>query len=129
MKHLIFFDGDCPFCQHWVYNVFQLDRKKRVAAASLWGKTAQQELTGSLARLRTGDQIILVENYFSGEKVYWEGSRAIFRILSLVTVWGKTIGWIAYLPWSFDWAYRFIAHRRRKFHAKEMSIDPSRLLP
>ncbi len=117
-EHLIFFDGECPFCHRSVRHIIDIDKEKRFLFAPLMGDTANEILTGPQEPLKRANSLILVENYQSTERKFWSESRAVLRIYWLVGGWG-IIGIFCFVP-SFvgDPIYRWVAAHRHQFKLK-----------
>ena len=114
-EHLIFFDGECPFCHKSVRQILEIDVDKRFLFAPLKGETASSILTGPQGPLKSANSLVLVENYDSTERKFWLRSRAVFRMYWLVgNGWGL-IGILSFLPgYVGDFFYdRFAAHRHQ----------------
>lgn len=111
--HLIFFDGECGFCDKSITFVRKHDTEKLFLFAPLQGETAKKWISQEYREnLRTS---ILVENYKSAHpKISFYGKGA-FRTLWLLGGWWKLLGWPCFLPSVFyDWGYRLIARHRGK---------------
>lgn len=130
-EHLIFFDGECPFCHRAVRHIIQIDVNKRFMFAPLGGETAREVLIGPQADLKKKNSLVLVEDYQSTERKFWVESRAVFRIYWLVGSWGL-IGVLCFLP-SFigDPIYRICAAHRHQFKMRisEVPGPKERFLP
>ncbi|MFZ0564799.1 MAG: DUF393 domain-containing protein [Chlamydiales bacterium] len=116
--HLIFFDGDCPFCSQTVRFVYGADRKKIFYFAPLQGETAHRELGGP-QKLNT---LVLLQNFGTDqEKKFIEGKGAL-RILWLLGGGYAWIGSLSFLPsFLFDIIYRMIVrYRNRLFSNKPL---------
>lgn len=117
-EHLVFFDGECPFCHRSVRHVIGIDKAKHFAFAPLNGKTADEILTGPQEALKRANSLILVENYQSTERKFWSASRAVLRIYWLVGGWG-IIGIFCFVPGFIgDPIYRWVAAHRHQFKLK-----------
>ena len=131
-KHLIFFDGECPFCHQAVRRIIQMDEHKRFAFAPVLGETADQILIGPQTNLRNANSLILLENYQSTERKFSIEARAIFRIYWILGGWHKLIGIFAFFPTCLgDWVYRYIAAHRHeyKLNVPENPVPDERFLP
>lgn len=130
-EHLIFFDGECPFCHRSVRHIIEIDVQKRFLFAPLKGQTADQILAGPQKYLKEAKSLVLVENYDSTDRKFWIESKAVLRIYWLVGGWGL-IGIFCFLP-SFigDPIYRFFAAHRHQFKLKmpERPGPKDRFLP
>jgi len=130
-EHVIFFDGECPFCHRAVRHVLEIDIHKRFVFAPLGGETAKDILSGPQAPLKKAGSLVLVENYQSTDRQFWVRSRAIFRIYWLAgNGWGL-VGILSFLPgWLGDFLYRKFAEHRHQFKLKMPEAGPSdRFLP
>lgn len=113
-KHLIFYDGECGFCNQAVQIILKLDKKEKFAFASLQGKTASNFLKNDSDHLKNIDSIILVENFEESKCKIYLLSSAIFRIFWLIGGVWILVGWLYFLPaYLFDWVYRLIARVRK----------------
>ena len=131
-EHVIFFDGECPFCHRAVRHILEIDVNKRFVFAPLSGETADDILTGPQAALKTVNSLVLVENYQSTERKFWIRSRAILRVYWLAgNGWGL-IGILSFFPGFIgDILYRRFAIHRHQFKLK-MPKEPGpkdRFLP
>ncbi|MGB7977701.1 MAG: DUF393 domain-containing protein [Chlamydiales bacterium] len=131
-EHLVFFDGECPFCHRSVRHIIEIDLHKRFAFAPLSGKTADEILTGPQKALRGAGSLILAEDYQSTGRRFWIRSRAVLRIYWLVgNGWGL-VGILSFLPgYVGDWLYKQFALHRHQFKLK-LPTDPGpkdRFLP
>lgn len=116
--HLIFFDGECPFCHRSVRHIINIDRDQKFIFATLNGETANEVLSGPQANLKKAMSLVLVENYQSTDRKFWTESRAVLRIYWLVGGWGL-IGIFSFLPrWIGDPIYRWFAVHRHQFKLK-----------
>lgn len=112
MKHLVFYDGDCAFCNRSVQLLLRLDKRELFAFAPLQGVTAQSHLKGKGYPLEL-DSLILVEDYQSINRRFFLYGKAFFRICWLLGGAWKGIGWLNFFPsFFYDWIYRFVARRR-----------------
>lgn len=131
-EHLVFFDGECPFCHRAVRHVLEIDEKSRFLFAPLGGETADDLLMGPQAPLKKANSLVLVENYQSTGRKFWVCSRAILRIYWLAgNGWGL-LGIFCFLPGFIgDFFYRWFAMHRHQFKLK-MPKEPGpkdRFLP
>ncbi|MBX7066928.1 MAG: DUF393 domain-containing protein [Parachlamydiales bacterium] len=114
-EHLIFFDGECPFCHRAVRSIIEIDVNKRFIFAPLGGETAREILTGPQAPLKKANSLVLVEDYQSTERKFWIESRAVLRVYWLVGGWGL-IGIFSFFPGFIgDPIYRWFAAHRHQF--------------
>lgn len=130
-EHLIFFDGDCPFCYKAVCHIIAIDGNRRFVFAPLNGETAADILIGPQAHLRKANSLVLVENYQSTHRKFWIRSRAMLRIYWITgNGWGL-LGILSFLPGFLgDLFYRWFAVHRHHFKLKMPQAGPKdRFLP
>jgi predicted DCC family thiol-disulfide oxidoreductase YuxK len=122
-NHLVFYDGECGFCDQVVQFLLKADEHQLFLFAPLKGKTAQEVLKGLSLKDRKEDSLVLVENYGEPqEKVYILGKGA-FRILWLLGGAWRLLGWISFLPsFLYNWAYRLFARYRHRFFADRCQL-------
>ncbi len=131
-KHLVFYDGQCGFCDRAVSQLLRLDRKVLFVFAPLQGQTAKRFLGPGGTSEET---MVLIEN-FEGEtpKMYLLGQAAL-RCLWLVGGIWTVPGLLSFLPkFLINPAYRFVARHRHRLFRKESCRIPdseqmSRFLP
>lgn len=109
MNHLIFFDGKCPFCSHWVKTLMEWDKAGLFIFAPLEGDTAIKYLG---KEIKTPDAVVLIENTGKQKLKMFEGGKAVLRILWLLHGKWRLLGWLYFMPFGANVLYRFIAHRR-----------------
>ena len=115
-KHIVFFDGECPFCHRSVRYLIGIDKEKKLIFAPLGGQTAKEVLSGPQKPLTRAQSIVLVENYQSDEREFYIRSRAIYRIYWIVGGKYKLLGLLSFLPcWISDFFYRQLAAHRHQF--------------
>jgi len=113
MKHLIFYDDKCPFCQRCVGYIKRIDKRGIFEYASLTGLKASEILVGKYASLQKLNTLILVENYKDTHPRFWIRSKGVFRVLWLIGSWRKMIGILCFLPSVLiDPFYRLVARYR-----------------
>jgi len=127
--HLVFYDGNCGFCDRVVQFLMKADKKKRFAFAPFRGEMAKKRLVRLPERVRQADSVILIENYKKeGGKTFIYG-KASFRILWHLGGFWKLIGWVGFLPaFLYDWGYRLVAKSRSRSCVAVQRGDPDRFL-
>jgi predicted DCC family thiol-disulfide oxidoreductase YuxK len=114
-SHLVFYDGECGFCDCSVQLLLKVDKHGLFAFAPLQGKTAATMLKDLPAEMKNVDSLILIENYKT-KPVTYNQSKAVFRIFWLLGGLWKVIGVLSFLPSIlFDWGYRLVARNRKFF--------------
>lgn len=116
-KHLVFYDGTCGLCDHFVQWILKVDRKQCFVFAPLQGETAARILHDLPMEMRQNDSLVLVEDYLTENRHFFVLSKAALRICWLLGGIWKIVGILSFLPaFFFDWAYRWVArHRHRLF--------------
>lgn len=123
--NLVFYDGQCGLCDHFVRFLLKIDKKKQFAFAPLQGETADRLLKDLPAELKNVDSVILVENYESARPTLYFLSKAVFRIFWLLKGPWILLGWLCFLPsFLFDWAYSFVAKNRKKIFSETECMIP-----
>lgn len=134
MKHLVFYDGECGFCDATVQVILGADSKRRFVFAPLQGETASKYLINQ-PNLLNINTVVLIENYETPDKVIYSHGKAVFRICWLLGGAWRLIGWISFLPSIlYNWAYRLVAKSRHLLSSKDScplpdSREKDRFLP
>lgn len=130
-KHLILFDGDCPFCNLAVRHILAIDRKECFVFSPLKGKAAHSILGKKYNNYLEKDTLILVENYQKYTRIFIR-SKAIFRVYwQIGRVW-KLFGLVSFLPAGMgDLFYRLFSLSRYQLKIKmpKDSISKDRIIP
>ena len=125
-KHLIFYDGECGFCDQVVQFILKIDKDKIFMFAPLQGKTAQENLKNLSAEFKTGESVILIENYNSDHSKTYILGKAAFRTLWLIGGAWWFVGWINFLPsFLYDWGYKLVAKNRKRIFSNESCVIPT----
>lgn len=105
---IVFYDGDCGFCNRWVQFLLQRDTQRLLHFAPLQGKTAQRLLTD--ADIINMKSVVL----WTPQDVYRESTAVVEMLRRLTGCWpwlGMLMRWI---PRSIrDGIYRWVAVHRR----------------
>lgn len=104
MKHWVFYDARCPFCERQVQRLQRWDTHHRLAFFALSDPKIEA------FHIKDKEALILVER---GERI-WRGGRAVLRICWLLGGWRKAIGILAFFPCGVDALYNFIAKHRHQ---------------
>jgi predicted DCC family thiol-disulfide oxidoreductase YuxK len=133
MNPIIFFDDGCPLCLRSVRFILDIDGKQRFLFAPLQGKTALQSLSLKPGNLLAQNSLVLLENPNTSQEKVFLRAKAVARILWLVGGWWKLLGWLCWIPFVPDLAYRLIAHHRHSLKSSQHSSftenERSRFLP
>ncbi|MCB1112918.1 MAG: DUF393 domain-containing protein [Chlamydiia bacterium] len=125
-KHLVFYDGECGFCDQVVQFLLRQDKKKIFVFAPLQGKTAGRLLKDLPENVKSADSVILIENYDSKDPRLYLYSKAVFRVMWLLGGVWTLLGWRAFLPaFFYDWGYRLVARNRKRFFSNDRCVVPS----
>jgi predicted DCC family thiol-disulfide oxidoreductase YuxK len=115
MSWVLFFDGDCAFCNRSVTLVARLDKQARISFAPLQGKLAQEKSFTKYATSAGGTMVVLRES--DGEAfIYSDGWIELARALG--GGW-KFFTIARFIPKFFrDAVYRGFARNRYRFMGK-----------
>ena len=112
--NIIFFDGVCNLCNHFINALVTLGLPPHMKIASLQGETARNHLKGvDLSQLKSV--------YYSREGDIYKESAAVIRILADLKWYFRVLLVLLVIPdFLRDEVYRFISrHRYRLFGKKE----------
>ncbi|HZG71710.1 MAG TPA: DCC1-like thiol-disulfide oxidoreductase family protein [Chondromyces sp.] len=114
-KHfIIFFDGDCHFCNESVQFIIKRDRKGLFRFASLQSRIAET-LLANYHHVPQLDSIVLIEK----EQLFTE-STAVLRICKKLDGLWKGLSILLIFPKSIrDVFYRWFANHRYRFFGKQ----------
>ncbi len=131
-RHLLLYDGGCPFCNRIVAFVIKRDKRGLFLFAPLEGESAEPYLE----RFPKShfDTVILVENYKTAEERVYIEAKAAFRVLWHVGGLYRLVVLFSLFPsLPLKLLYRWVARHRYKLFPKPGKIDveelKSRLLP
>jgi predicted DCC family thiol-disulfide oxidoreductase YuxK len=132
--HLVFYDGQCGFCDHTVQFLLKRDRKKQFLFAPLQGETAKQVLKNLPENYKSEDTLILMENYQTQTEHIYILGKAAFKVCWHLGNFWTLLGLFSFLPGClYNWAYRLIAKYRHSFFSNVCLLpDPryaDRFLP
>ena len=109
-NRILFYDGDCGFCNRSVNYVLKRDTSKSIHFASL-----QSEITKALFEKNNWQQPDLSTFYFMEHGELFKKSRAAFRVASYFPWYLKWFQVFRIVPNGVrDWVYDQVAKRRRK---------------
>lgn len=125
MKHLLFYDGECGFCDLSVQWVLNHDPAQLFAFAPLQGETAKRLLADLPPDLKQLDSLVLIENHQSSHPRYFFLGQGGFRIAWLLGFPWSTLGVISFLPpFLYNWGYRLVARNRHKLFPNTKCVIP-----
>lgn len=130
--HLVLFDHECPFCVRSVREIIKQDEAGKFAFAPLRGKTALEVLSGPQASFKRANGLIVVENWRSTDRRFWDRSRAMLRAYWLIGGQWKLYGWLSFFPGFIgNFFYDQLSAHRHQFHLRpDAEIGPEdRFLP
>lgn len=119
MDQIVFYDGDCGFCNKVVQFILQNEKKEELLFCSL-----QSEFAIEFLRKKGFDARLLNTIYFSdGHKVYRKSSAALKIIPYLTTKFQfLRIFWV--IPaFARNFFYDIIAHYRKKITSTSCSLE------
>ncbi len=121
-SNIVFYDGNCGFCDTTVRWIMRIDSAKKIRYAPLQGETAKALLP---PELRTEENLKTLV-YLDPQERLFTKSTAVIEILATVGGFWKTAAAAKILPESLrDSLYDSIARRRRKLIAKESCPLPT----
>lgn len=107
---VVFYDGDCGFCNRSVNYVLNKDVSKSIHFAAL-----QSDFTKSIFTANNWPQPDLSTFYFMENGELYEKSKAAFRVLRFFPWYLRWLGIFVIVPRSLrDWVYDQVAKRRRR---------------
>jgi predicted DCC family thiol-disulfide oxidoreductase YuxK len=113
-KNIVFFDGECGFCNESVRWIMKRDREKRFFFASLQSEHAKQYLADKI-EYQSLNSLVLISN---GE-VYTH-SDAVIKICSHLPYPYRFLAVLRYIPNRLrDAGYRFVARNRKRLMKHE----------
>ena len=116
---VIFYDGQCAFCDGWVTWLLDHDSRRRFHYAALQGETAK-ELRSAYPEVFPALPNSLIYLNSSGPEpiTYWR-SRAVFQILEELGGPYRIISWLRVLPRVItDLPYSFVARFRYRLYGR-----------
>ncbi|GAB5418064.1 MAG: DCC1-like thiol-disulfide oxidoreductase family protein [Crocinitomicaceae bacterium] len=118
-NRIVFYDGDCGFCNRSVNYVLNNDTTNSIHFASL-----QAEVTKEIFSENNWPQPDLSTFYFMEDGILYQKSKAAFKVLRYFPWYLKWLQIFRILPIRFrDWIYDQVAKRRRKI-AKGYCVMP-----
>lgn len=126
-KHLVFYDGECGFCDYIVQFIMNQDSKELFDFAPLQGTTAAKMLKELPPEIVNKDSLILIEDYQTVHPhVYVLGKGALRICWLLGNAWAIP-GMISFLPsFLYDWGYRLVAKNRKKLFKNASCVIPTK---
>jgi len=112
MNHndILFYDGNCPFCNHIVIFLLKRDSDKKLKFAPLEGATAQHLMKDRYIELMTLDTVVFFEN-----NNFHIQSTAALMAFQKVRKWSILAQLLLWIPrFLRDPIYRLIARNRKK---------------
>jgi predicted DCC family thiol-disulfide oxidoreductase YuxK len=127
MKHLVFYDSSCGFCNRCVAHLARLDKKRQFYFASLDGELAKAAM---IDRAQPHWALVLVENYFDESRKFHGGAKAVLRICQMLGGRYAILGLFFYLPeWMLNPIYRLVARYRLRYGPYPKVPGDERFLP
>lgn len=111
---IVFFDGVCGLCDHFVDFIIRHDRKRKLFFSPLQGKTIQKTKAAGLAN----EQTII---FLKGDDMFTKSKAAIEIVASLGGVWMISKIFLLVPGFIRDFIYSFIAKHRYQCFGKKNS--------
>lgn len=126
-KHLVFYDGECGFCDIVVQFIIRQDSEKVFNFAPLQGTTAAKLLQQLPSELKDKDSLVLIEDYQGTDPKYYILGKGALRICWLLGGFWEIPGLISWLPsFLYDWAYKIVARNRQKLFKNASCVAPTK---
>lgn len=126
-KHLVFYDGECGFCDCVVQFLIKQDKHEIFDFAPLQGRTAAKMLAQLPPEMKGKDSLVLIENYLSPHPEYYILGKGAFRILWLLGGAWTIPGAVSFLPaFLYNWGYRLVAKNRGKLIGNVSCVVPTK---
>jgi predicted DCC family thiol-disulfide oxidoreductase YuxK len=111
---IIFFDGVCRLCNHWIDFVIARDQRRKFRYSPLQGETARDFL--GLTNAESLKSVVLLDRTGIYRK-----TDAVWRMLVRLGAFWKMVGWMLRLvPRPIrNWGYDFIARRRYRWFGEK----------
>jgi predicted DCC family thiol-disulfide oxidoreductase YuxK len=113
--HILFFDGECGFCNRAIRFTMERDVSGRIRVAALAGETASRELVPFRSMLADVDSVVLYRPAAAGrEAAVLIHSDAALAVLRLLGGGWAVLGAAGHIVprWIRDVAYKAFARRR-----------------
>jgi predicted DCC family thiol-disulfide oxidoreductase YuxK len=126
-QHLVFYDGECGFCDNIVQLILKQDTRGLFDFAPLQGTTAAKMLRHLPEEIVNNDSLILIENYKTPHQRYYVLGKGAFRICWLLGGAWAIPGLISFLPsFLYDWGYRLVARNRKNLFKNASCVVPTK---
>lgn len=126
-KHLVFYDGECGFCDFVVQFVIRQDSQELFDFAPLQGGTALRLLKQLPTEMKNKDSLVLIENYKDSNPHYYVLGKGALRISWLLGGVWSIPGLVSFLPaFFYDWKYRLVARNRHRFFKNQSCVVPTK---
>ena len=127
MKHLVFYDSSCGFCNRCVAHLAKADIKRQLYFASLDGELAKAAMIDCI---QPHWVLVLVENYLEEKRRFHGGAKAVLRICRLLGGKYALLGLLFYLPeWILNPFYQVVARYRLRYGPYPKVSGDERFLP
>ena len=115
---IVFFDGDCSFCNYWVHFIIKRDSKRKFSFAELESDTAQ-DILKNYPEIHHHDSVFLLR----GNRLY-SMSDAALRICEELNFPTSLLYSFIIIPAPIrNWVYNFIANRRKRMNYCSVSPE------
>lgn len=119
-KYYVFYDGDCGFCNFWVYWILKNDKKDQFLFASLQSNFGQKFLKDRGLETKTFNTLYL----WKPERFYFQKSNAVLKISEIIGGIYSLLVISKIFPRILrDWLYDIFAKNRNKLLKKCFIVD------
>lgn len=116
---IVFYDGECGFCQFSVQTIISLDSDARISFAPLQGETAKKVLPEELRRDAALQTMVYAEEQHNASYVLHTESTAVLAVLSELGGLWWCLSWLRIIPSALrDPVYRVVAKNRGKLASR-----------
>jgi predicted DCC family thiol-disulfide oxidoreductase YuxK len=119
MEKIIFYDGDCAFCNKFVLFILKQDVKRELRFASLQSEFGQSILSKYALKLDSFETFL-----FLNKNILFNKSSAVLEIAKYLGGWWKTLGVFKIIPQHIrDAVYEFVAKNRHSLVKHDTSCQ------
>ncbi len=115
-RPVVFFDGECPFCQSGSRWLLRHDARRRLAFAPLQGSTAARVLAGTDLATSLRTMVVATRPDTPDQRLHLKFSALAVALAELPAPWSAAAWGLKLLPaWLADPLYDFIARHRLRW--------------
>jgi predicted DCC family thiol-disulfide oxidoreductase YuxK len=116
---IVFYDGDCLFCNYWVRFIIKHNTAQNLYFATLQSAAGLGIQADAVIKGKTGSTILLLQD----NRIY-ESSEAVLKIASQLSFPWKAMVVFRIIPVTIrDFIYRQVARNRYRFSGRKSSCN------